>query len=288
MTKDLLFIDTNILLDFYRVRHEAGLKLLHALDGIHDRLITTYQVEMEFKRNRHAAIAESLKTLKDRDAVPHAAFLAGTRSAEALDKRIRGANAAISGFRDRLVKVLANPTRHDPVYRVVQRLFTHATALNLKRDNPIRRTIKRQAFRRFVLGYPPRKSGDTSMGDALNWEWIVKVAQDTGSHILVVSRDSDYGIEHAGRQYINDWLLQEFRDRVSKKRQLVLFTRLAPALKRASVTVTKEAEREEEELTQRREAVSPTLWPDIGAQGWIKRFEEIIERTQAKKPTAEG
>ena len=45
----LLFIDTNILLDFYRVRsRDAGFSTLRHLDQNHERLITTGQVEMEF------------------------------------------------------------------------------------------------------------------------------------------------------------------------------------------------------------------------------------------------
>jgi predicted nucleic acid-binding protein len=41
----LIFVDTNILLDFYRSRNEASLRLLNHIDTLHDKLITTYQVE---------------------------------------------------------------------------------------------------------------------------------------------------------------------------------------------------------------------------------------------------
>lgn len=49
----LLFIDTNIWLDFYRARNEISLKLLKDIEKIADRLIVTYQLESEFKKNRH-------------------------------------------------------------------------------------------------------------------------------------------------------------------------------------------------------------------------------------------
>ena len=46
----LLFIDTNIFLDFYRqVGRESNLSILKHLRPHHDRIITTRQVEMEFK-----------------------------------------------------------------------------------------------------------------------------------------------------------------------------------------------------------------------------------------------
>ena len=46
----LLFIDTNIFLVFYRqVGRESNLSILKHLRPHHDRIITTRQVEMEFK-----------------------------------------------------------------------------------------------------------------------------------------------------------------------------------------------------------------------------------------------
>lgn len=58
--KTLLFIDTNILLDFYRVRGRQGeLSILDHIDQHHDRIITGSQVEMEFKKNRSAVILDS-------------------------------------------------------------------------------------------------------------------------------------------------------------------------------------------------------------------------------------
>jgi PIN domain len=48
----LIFIDTNIFLDFYRATGSADFKLLGRLKVIHDRIITSAQVEMEFQKNR--------------------------------------------------------------------------------------------------------------------------------------------------------------------------------------------------------------------------------------------
>ena len=46
--KAYAFIDTNIFLDFYRSKNETSLSLLRKLDGVGERVICTYQVEMEF------------------------------------------------------------------------------------------------------------------------------------------------------------------------------------------------------------------------------------------------
>jgi len=61
MPEKQLFIDTNIWLDFYRSRGaDLSLKLLDHVRSISDKLIVTYQIEMEFKKNRQAAILESI------------------------------------------------------------------------------------------------------------------------------------------------------------------------------------------------------------------------------------
>jgi predicted nucleic acid-binding protein len=61
---NLLFIDTNILLDFYRARNETGLQLLNHLEAVADRIIVNFQLESEFKRNRQTAILEGMQELK--------------------------------------------------------------------------------------------------------------------------------------------------------------------------------------------------------------------------------
>src|SRR6185312_7915028 len=57
----LLFIDTNILLDFYRIRKsDISLKYLKEIEDNLDKLILTSQVEMEFRKNRQIVILEAL------------------------------------------------------------------------------------------------------------------------------------------------------------------------------------------------------------------------------------
>ena len=99
-----------------------------------------------------------------------------------------------------------------------------------------------------VLGYPPRKQADTSIGDAVNWEWIVKCSIDSGKHIVIVTRDTDYGAIYDGKSYLNDWLRHEFSERVSQKRKIILTDKLSHGLKVVHAAVTKEMEQEEERL----------------------------------------
>jgi hypothetical protein len=109
----------------------------------------------------------------------------------------------------------------------------------------IRHQIKRLAWRRFILGYPPRKGKDNSIGDAMNWEWFIHCANELQGKFLIVSRDSDYGIEYRDMPFLNDALKAEFRDRVGKK-SILYTTKLSDALKYLEVTVSREEEESED------------------------------------------
>ena len=149
-------------------------------------------------------------------------------------------------------KLLENPTYYDPVYRVLQRLFKAREQCHLyrTRDRKLRDEIRSLAQKRFTLGYPPKKDRDLSINDAINWEWIIYCAQNCNSDIVIVSRDSDYGIVSDKYAILNDWLRQEFKERVSRKRSIILTNRLAEGFKRASIQVTQEEAEEEQEHIQ--------------------------------------
>lgn len=250
----LLFVDTNIYLDFYRVRgRDAGLSVLSQLGKHLDRLIVTSQVEMEFLKNRQSAILESLRLAKKPDwtgtNVP--SFLLESKPSKAFETAKRQVDAQVERMRKRISRVLTSPSKHDPVFQAVRPLFRSGTTFCLSRENDARSTIRRLALKRFALGYPPRKPSDTSIGDAINWEWIVRCAQDSGKHIIIVSRDSDFGASFSGTPALNDWLRQEFSERVSKKRQILLTDRLTDAFRRVAIPVTPKEVEQENALLQR-------------------------------------
>ncbi|MBM4023234.1 MAG: hypothetical protein FJ284_13550 [Planctomycetes bacterium] len=56
------------------------------------------------------------------------------------------------------------------------------------------------------------------------------------------------GAQLDGHSYVNDHLRHEFSQRVSKKRKLLLYSRLAEALKHFAVHVTRDEEVEEEAM----------------------------------------
>ena len=169
----LLFIDTNIYLDFYRIRNEVKAPFLEHLEGIKDTLIVTDQVEMEFKKNRQSAILEGMKELKPPERINLPGVLTNDKSSNALENDQNKIKERIRKLRSRLDHVLENPVRYDKVYQVLQRLFSKKQVIDLFRKHKKRYEVRELAQKRFILGYPRRKKSDTSIGDAINWEWLI-------------------------------------------------------------------------------------------------------------------
>lgn len=247
---NLLFIDTNIWLDFYRVRNEVGLQLLERAEAVADRLIVTYQLESEFKKNRQAAILEGMRELKAPPQISRPGIFSDAKATKVMTRHLKEAEKRVKQLRTRLIQALDNPAQRDPVYKVCQRLFQKKDDLTLARENRLKRLVRRAAYRRLLHGCPPGKRGDTSYGDAFNWEWMVHCAREKKMGLVIVSRDSDYGITIDDKSYVNDHLRQEFSDRVSRKRALVLHSSLAHALKSFAVPVSAKEEEAEKELLQ--------------------------------------
>lgn len=282
----LVFIDTNILLDFYRVSGTEGdLTILDHIDNNHDRIITSTQVEMEFKKNRPKVIATTFKEgLKPLVFDPLPAFLARSKQATARKKIEKQLKSQYRILEDRIRRILENPARNDPVYKVAQRLFRADTPCNLSRTKDVRFRIRRLARKRFELGYPPRKDKDTSIGDAVNWEWIVHCATVMDHDVVIVSRDTDYGIPFEKKPVLNDWLQREFRERTSLQRSITLTNRLSEGFKEAGVRVSKKEVDTETRFLLRREDIGPLR--NIGAMltgsNQLLGVEKLLEPASAK------
>ena len=274
----LLFIDTNIWLDFYRSRNETGLALLRHIETVADRLIVTYQLESEFKKNRQVAIVESIQELKAPGQIPRPGIFSDARASDVLSRSMKEADKRVKILKARLTKALEEPSRHDPVYQACQRLFHKGDALSLTREDKIRHLIRRKSFRRFLHGCPPRKRNDTSIGDSINWEWMIHCAKEQNAELVIVTRDTDYGLQFEGRSYINDHLKQEFSERVSKKRSLLLYSRLSEALKHFAVPVTSKEEVAEAEIVEL-QTIAPTVVVQDSPKA-APNWQELLEQLQ--------
>lgn len=292
--KKLLFVDTNKWLDFYRARTEASLSLLEHLDQISDQIIVTWQLEMEFKKNRHAAMIEGMQELKSAPGLARPGLFSNTKEVRAIQTAQKRSEARLKKLKAKYIKAFNSPATADPVYKICQRIFHKTDALVLRRGMPIGNTIRRLAMRRFFSGCPPRKKGDTSMGDAYNWEWMVHCAIEQNAELVIVSRDSDYGAVFDDNCYPNDHLKQEFSERVSRKRKLLLYNKVSDALEHFKVMVTETEKQEEESIVQNPSPMIENVVTKLrgGAADHSalylaarKIYEEIVARGAGTPPT---
>jgi predicted nucleic acid-binding protein len=247
----LLFIDTNIFLDFYRIRSsDISTKYLEQIEACKDRLIIGAQVEMEYKKNRQKVVAESLNSFSKPDwtKLKTPALLSDFQASKIIGNKKKEIETQYKKVNEKIEKILSNPIKNDIVYQSLQRVFKNPSPYNLNRESKVRFRIRNLARKRFILGYPPRKKNDTSIGDAINWEWIVQCAIDSGKDIVIVTRDEDFGSIYKDNSYLNDWLKQEFGERVSRRRKILLTNKLSEGLKVVHAAVTKEMVMAEEEF----------------------------------------
>ena len=281
----IVFIDTNIFLDFYKIEgRKEDLSILKRINENHDLIITSSQVEMEFYKNRHNVIIKAFKEFQ----IPNLekwkppVFLLQSKQYKAIIKKQKDVKRHTQDLKDRMKKVLQDPVRYDPVYKVARKLFLSKTEWNLSKTNKKSDEIRKLAEKRFILGYPPRKDNDTSMGDAFNWEWIIDCAIESGKDVVIVTRDSDYGKTFDNKTILNDWLLQEFREKVNRRRKIELTTKLTEGLKAAEITITKKEEEIEEELIETRN-IDYNFYNTYGSlinQSFIKPFDEFNKNIQ--------
>jgi len=278
----LIFIDTNILLDFYRIRKSnVSMKYLEKIEKHKDLIIMSSQVEMEYKKNRQSAILESISEVKKINNVSLSvpAILSDAKAVEMIKKSKKGIDSQQKRLKLQIEKILKTPNIHDPVFKSLQKIFKHKSNINLNRENKIRFTIRNLAKKRFILGYPPRKKDDNSIGDAVNWEWIIKCAETSGKHIILVTRDTDFGAIYESESYLNDWLKQEFKQRISQKRKLILTDKLSRAFQLVKIPVTKEMIEEEEKVIE----VSFNNYMNHELEEAIKRMQQNLKLNEIQE-----
>src|SRR5262245_6200237 len=155
-TPKLLFVDTNIWLDFYRVRNDVALSLLDDLMKVSPSIIVTHQSAVEFKANRLVALREGFASLSSPPPIASPGFFSNAKAVAGIKSHLKEVEARVQKLRQQLLKAVARPTVSDPVFKTFQRIFRKQDGLVLGPSHRLAKRIRRAALDRFLRGYPPR------------------------------------------------------------------------------------------------------------------------------------
>lgn len=179
-----LFLDANILLDFYRFGDddisEVG-KLAELIKGNEIVLYSNSQLISEIERNREKVLSESFGELKaNKFNVRAPNYCASFPEFIVLEDALKIAGKSHASLLAALEKRVKN--RDLPADKVIQTLLENAKQLNI--DS----ALVDKAKLRIDLGNPPGKKG--SLGDAVHWECLLTLSN--GYFFDLVSRDGDF------------------------------------------------------------------------------------------------
>lgn len=134
----LIFIDTNIFLDFYRIRRtDVSMKYLEEIVKHKDIIITSSQVEMEYKKNRQSAILESITevTKKGNIILSVPAILSDSQALKMMKKAKQDIDDQQRKLKLQIERILKNPNLNDQVFKCLHKFFSNKSIINLNREN---------------------------------------------------------------------------------------------------------------------------------------------------------
>lgn len=223
-----IFIDTNIILDFYRINNKNSInEILKEIKKYKKYFISTKQSQDEFLRNRDRTITDFIEEIKKQNYKVHTNNVIATLDSytEYHDSIIK-ANTNTRKIIEELNKLIENPDI-DLIYKIY--LDLNETAYN--RTNEI---IER-AYIRKIIGNPPTSKKETC-GDEIIWETLLEYCN---TDLIIVSRDSTFSTNY-------NFLNSEFKK--NKNRTLKVVDSITKAIELNQEQPPKELELVESDL----------------------------------------
>lgn len=198
-------LDTNALLDLYRVSKQQRTEILDVLSAVRDRLFIPYQVAFEFQRNR-------LKAVRDNGAIYDSLVDSFVLKQSLLnDIRDRQLKAEVQKlfedvsrtFKDQLDRLRAEHTltvesakKADPVLEALDELLPIGSVGARPKEDVLadrRRTAHQRIKDEVPPGFADAKNKDDPTGDYLIWAELLERAVGTSRPLMFVSNDETKG-----------------------------------------------------------------------------------------------
>lgn len=277
-TDALIFIDTNIFLDFYRMPSEKiSLQMIDKIVEHKDIIICSTQSEMEFKNNRFGVLKwllDEYKKIGNFSLMIPEIFVGDESDA------LVAARNEIAKQQQALSKKLSETiesTEKDEVFIKLDKLFKNDSNYNLRPENHLQQDIYNLAERRFNLGYPPRKPTDKTFGDSFHWEWILKCAEISSKKIIIVSRDGDFG-KGISEPVLNPFLRDEVKYRIGSTCEITLTNEIGKAFEMVHIPLSQEMVEEEKRLINIDSVLTENIRNSAATTSWDD-FVKMLNRT---------
>ena len=212
-----LFIDTNVYLKFYDFSKEDLEELEKVKVLLANKELVLYvpnQTKDEFKRNREAKLAETIKKIKEANtSIPLPIFCKKYSEYDEITQLSKDINKQKEALLKKIISDIHN--KKLKADEIIALLFEYGREIEITEE------IIQNGKTRYDLGNPPGKKG--SYGDALNWESLLKEAcqphlGDTYD-LCFISDDKDY-ISAIDSDNFNSFLEEEWKE---KKQTCIYF-----------------------------------------------------------------
>lgn len=198
-----IFIDTNIILDFYRINNKNSInEILKEIKRYKKYFISTEQSKDEFLRNRDRTMRDFVEELKKQHYKVHMNNIIATlNSYNEYHDSILKANNETTKIIEEMKRLIEEP-EIDLIYKI----YLNLNEGTYNRTNEI---IER-AKRRKAIGNPPTSKKETC-GDEIIWETLLEYCNED---LIIVSRDSTFSDNY-------NFLKNEFRKIKNKELKVV-------------------------------------------------------------------
>jgi len=198
-----IFIDTNILLDFYRINNQNSInQVLKEIEKYKKYFISTQQSRDEFFRNRERTIRDFIEELKKQNYKVHANNVIATLNTyEKYANTIAEANRVTRKIIEELNELVESQN--------LDMICEISSAINEVSYSRTENIIER-AMRRKMIGNPPT-STKTTCCDEIIWETILENCKED---LIIVTRDLTFKENY-------NFLSSEFKEKNGKDLKIV-------------------------------------------------------------------